>query len=441
MDKTKGVSKNKMVYVGMTADIVHPGIINIINKAKEYGDVCIGLLTDKAVAQYKRLPYQNYDQRKSVIENIQGVYQVVPQEEWDYAANLIKYKPDIMVHGDDWRTGSELKYRNRAFELMEKWGGKIIEIPYTKGVSSSDLYLDILKIGTTPDIRRQGLKRLLDAKGFVRVLETHSPLSALIIEKLSVEKDEKPFEFDAMWSSSLTTSTLLGKPDIEAVDHASRLALVNHIFEVTTKPMIYDGDTGGQIEHMRFFLRSLESMGGSAVVLEDKEGLKKNSLLGNDVLQHQCSIEDFANKITAAKRIKVTDEFMVISRIESLILEKGMDDALKRAFAYVEAGSDGIMIHSRQKTPDEVFEFCKQFRKNVKDTPIVAIPSSYSSVYESELIEQGVNIVIYANQMLRSSFPAMEKVAKTILENSRAKEADALCMSINDILNLIPGTN
>ncbi len=441
MDECADVRTQKMVYVMMTADIIHPGHINIINQAKTYGSVCIGLLTDKAVAEHKRLPYQTYEQRKAVVEHILGVDEVVPQDAWDCLANLIKYQPKFMVHGDDWCTGTEQNYRKRVCELMASWGGEVIEISYTEGISSQHLQSDMQKMGITSDMRRQALRRLLDAKGFVRVLETHSPLSALLVEKLYVLENEHRVSFDAMWSSSLTTSTLLGQPDNESVAHASRLSLVQHIFDVTTKPLIYDGDTGGKVEHMRLFLRSLESMGGSAVVLEDKEGLKKNSLLGNEVTQHQASIQDFSYKIEAAKNMKLTDEFMVIARIESLILEKGMDDALERALAYVDAGSDGIMIHSRQKTPEEVFEFCRAFRKKYKHIPIVAIPSSYSSVYEKDLIEVGVNIVIYANQMLRASFPAMEGVAKMILENRRAKEADEHCLSISEILNLIPGNH
>jgi phosphoenolpyruvate mutase len=433
-----GSKEQKTVYVGMTADIMHPGLINIIRVAREYGDVIVGLLTDKAIAIYKRLPYLNFDQRRETVENIKGVVKVVPQDDWDYSSVLIEHKPDYMIHGDDWCSGSQRIYRERAFAVMAEWGGEIIEIPYTKGISSSALSESARGIGTTPDIRRRTLRRLLDVKPLVRVLEVHNPISALIAEKAFDVKADQRSEFDAVWASSLTTSVALGKPDIEAVDHTQRISLINDIFEVTTKPMIYDGDTGGLIEHMHFTVRALERMGVSAVIFEDKMGLKKNSLFGTDVEQHQCTPEFFSEKIQAAQSAKVTDDFMIISRIESLILDKSVDDALLRAFAYTEAGTDGIMIHSRQKSPDEVFEFCNRFRKGGGHLPIVVVPSSYSATYEQDLQDAGVNVVIYANHMLRAAYPAMWKVAHTILKNKRAEEADQLCMSIKDILDLIP---
>ena len=430
--------KRKTVYVGMTADIMHPGLINIIRVAREYGDVNIGLLTDKAIATYKRLPYLNYEQRRETVENIKGVVKVVPQDEWDYSSNLIKHKPDYMIHGDDWCSGSQRLVRERAFEAMAEWGGEVIEIPYTKGISSSALAENARGIGTTPDIRRRTLRRLLDAKPLIRVLEVHNPISALIAEKASDKKEDYRSEFDAVWASSLTTSVALGKPDIEAVDHTSRISLINDIFEVTTKPMIYDGDTGGLVEHLHFTVRALERIGVSAAIFEDKMGLKKNSLFGTEVEQHQCEPEFFSEKIQAARSAKVTDDFMVIARIESLILDKGLEDALNRAFTYTEAGADGVMIHSRQKSANEVFEFCHRFRNGGGNVPIVAVPSSYSATFERELQEAGINIVIYANHMLRAAYPAMWKVACTILKHQRAKEADQLCMSINEILDLIP---
>lgn len=429
----------KRVYVGMTADILHPGHINIIRKAREYGDVVVGLLTDRAITMHKRLPYLNFEQRRQIVENLNGVIEVVAQNEWDYTNNLIKYRPDYMIHGDDWSSGAQIIYRERAFKAMAQWGGEIIEIPYTKGINSSDLVENARGIGTTPDIRRQALRRLLDAKPLIRVLEVHNPLSGLIVERAFVEKKGCRHDFDAMWSSSLTTSTVMGKPDIEAVDHTLRLSQVNNIFEVTTKPMIYDGDTGGMAEHLCFTVRNLERIGVSAIIIEDKMGLKKNSLLGNDVEQHQCPQQVFAEKIHVTKAAKVTNDFMIIARIESLILDKGMDDALHRAFAYVEAGADGVMIHTRRKSAVEVFEFSKLFKKGGGKVPIVAVPTTYALTSEKELCEAGVNIAIYANHMLRAAYPAMWKVAEMILEQERAEEADKFCMSIEEILKLIPG--
>jgi phosphoenolpyruvate mutase len=430
----------KTVYIGMTADILHHGHINIIENGRKYGDIIIGLLTDRAVSKFKRLPYLEYEHRKRILENISGVKKVIPQEEWDYVPNLTLLKPDFMVHGDDWVEGPQREYRKRAFEAMSRWGGQIIEIPYTKGVSSARFDVQMRAIGTTPDIRLRQLRRQLNASGFARVLEAHSPLCGLIMETLEAERDGCPIRFDAMWSSSLTDSTVRGKPDIEALDHTARLSSINDVFEVTTKPMLYDADTGGRIEHFTFTVRSLERMGISGAIIEDKTGLKKNSLLCPHVEQRQDSVEEFSKKISAGKAAQVTDEFMIIGRIESLILNAGVDDALLRAHAYVEAGADGIMIHGRKKDPAEIFEFCGRFRAINTKSVIVAVPTAYNTVYESELSSRGVNIVIYANQLLRASYPAMLQVARTILEKGRSFEAENQCMSVDEILKLIPGT-
>lgn len=430
----------KTVYIGMTADILHHGHINVIEAGRKYGDVVIGLLTDRAVSKFKRLPYLEYEHRKRILENIAGVKSVIPQDEWDYVQNLRKIRPDFMVHGDDWTVGPLQKYRKRAFEAMAEWGGKIIEVPYTEGVSSERLDIQVRELGTTPSIRLRQLRRQLDAAGLVRVLEVHSPLCGLIVETLVAKRGELPVRFDAMWSSSLTDSTVRGKPDIEALDHTARLAGINDLFEVTTKPLLYDADTGGRLEHFCFTVRSLERMGVSGVIIEDKIGLKKNSLLGNDVAQQQDSVEQFSAKIAAGKAAQVTSDFMIIGRIESLILDAGMDDALMRAQAYVAVGADGIMIHSRKKDPAEIFQFCDRFRKIDSSTVLVVVPTSFNSVYEKEFEERGVNVVIYANQLLRASYPAMVGVARTILENGRCLEVDQQCMPVSEILRLIPGT-
>jgi phosphoenolpyruvate phosphomutase len=429
----------QIVYIGMTADIIHPGLINIIREATRYGEVLVGLLTDRAVADHKRLPHMSYEQRKEVVENIKGVAKVVPQEEWSYVSNLRKYKPDFIIHGDDWKINNA-KVREDVFEVMRELGGTVIEIPYTQGINSSSLNKDMIAIGTTPDIRLKRLRRLIAAKSIVRVLEAHSGLSGLIIENVEVKKNDKCLSFDAMWSSSLTDSTSKGKPDIEAVDLTTRLQDLNNILECTTKPIIFDGDTGGKIEHFIFTVRTLERHGISAVIIEDKTGLKKNSLFGTDVVQTQDSIEDFCAKIKAGKNAQVTNDFMIIARIESLICGKDVSDALERAYAYVAAGADGIMIHSKNKTGEDIKTFCLEFRKKNANTPIVVVPTTYQHVTEDELHQWGVNIVIYANHMLRASYPAMLKVATTILEHRRASEADKLCMPIKEILELIPGT-
>ena len=425
----------------MIGDIMHPGLINIINEGSKYGDVMIGLFTDKAIATHKRLPYLTYEQRKNVLENIKGVSCIVPQDDWSYVPNLEKYKPDYIIHGDDWLEGPDKYIRDEVFKIMEKLGGKVIEIPYTKGITSSGLAKEIESLGTTPEARMKSLRRIITAKPIVRILESHCGLTGLIAEHVSIEDGGVVKEFDGIWSSSLTDSTSKGKPDIEAVDLTTRLHDLNDTLEVTTKPVIFDGDTGGKIEHFVFTVRTLERLGISAVIIEDKVGLKQNSLFGTDAIQTQDTIEGFCNKIKAGKEAQVTRDFMIIARCESLIAGKPIEDALDRCHAYVEAGADGIMIHSKNKTGEDIREFCQRFRNKDCHTPIVAVPTTYSQFTEEELSEWGINIVIYANHMLRSAYPAMVKCAETILRHSRCKEAsDEYCMPVKEILNLIPGT-
>tara|TARA_B100000427_G_scaffold86194_1_gene70725 strand:+ start:1995 stop:3287 length:1293 start_codon:yes stop_codon:yes gene_type:complete len=426
------------VYVGMSADIVHSGHMNILKEASNYGDVIVGLLTDKAIASYKRLPYMKYDQRKSVVENIKGVSEVIPQDTLDYTYNLEKIKPEFVVHGDDWKEGVQSKTRQKVIDTILKWGGTLIEPSYTDGISSTKINALLKEIGTTPDVRRSRLRRLIDSKPIVRIMEVHNALSGLIIENIKLSNGN---EYDGVWSSSLTDSTSKGKPDIESVDVSTRVNTVNEIFEVTTKPMIYDADTGGIPEHFSFTVRTLERTGISAVIIEDKMGLKKNSLLGNDVEQSQESIEKFCHKIRVGNKSKITDDFMIISRIESLILDKGMDDAITRAKAYVESGADGVMIHSRQKHADEIITFCQKFRSFNTNTPIFVVPTSYNQITAKELGDVGVNVVIYANHMLRAAYPAMLRTAESILENDRSYESEKDLLSIKNILKLIPGTS
>ncbi len=431
---------NKKVYIGMSADIIHPGHLNIIKEGLKLGKLTVGVLTDEAIASYKRLPYLNFDQRKLIIESIKGVEKVIPQKTLDYVPNLLKIRPDFVVHGDDWKEGIQKETRNRVIETISKWGGEVIDIPYTQGISSTKLNDKLKAIGTTPEIRMKRLRRLISAKSIVRILESHSGLTGLIAENVKVEINGKTKEFDGMWSSSLTDSTSKGKPDIEAVDITTRLHSLNDTLECTTKPIIYDGDTGGKIEHFVFSVRTLERHGVSAVIIEDKTGLKKNSLFGTAVPQKQDSIENFSLKIKAGKDAQVTDDFMIIARIESLILGKNVKDAFERAKAYVSAGADAVMIHSKEKSGDDIKDFCLIFRNYDKNTPIVVVPSTYNHIKEKEFINWGVNIVIYANHMLRASYPAMKDVAKSILTNGRSFDANEKCMPIKEILELIPGT-
>ena len=423
----------KTVYMSFSTDMLHSGHIAIIEKA-----AALGQLTDQVIASYKRYPLLSYEERVNMLQSIRGVYRTVEQNSLSYADNLRKLRPDYVVHGDDWKSGVQKPIRDEVVSILNEYGGELVEYPYSNDERYRALEQRSREHLSIPDIRRGRLRDLLAMKPTVSILEAHSGITGLIAENTVVVKEGKAFQFDGMWVSSLCDSTAKGKPDIELVDMSSRLRTIDDIMEVTTKPIILDGDTGGLIEHFVYNIKTLERMGVSAVIIEDKTGLKKNSLFGTEVAQTQDCIEHFCEKIAAGKRALKTKEFMLIARIESLILERGMADALKRAFAYVAAGADGIMIHSRKKSPEEIFEFCERFREKDPVTPIVVVPTSFNTVTEEEFAQRGINIVIYANQLTRSAFPAMQKAARTILENHRAKEADDLCMPIKDILTLIP---
>jgi phosphoenolpyruvate mutase len=430
----------KNVYVGMSADLIHPGHLNVIKKASKLGRVVVGLLTDEAIASYKRIPFMDYHQRKEVLESIIGVDEVVPQKTLDYVPNLLQIKPDYVVHGDDWQQGVQSKTREKVISTLALWGGELIEVPYTRGISSTKLNAALKEIGVTPGIRLKSLKRMLGVKPLLRFLDIHNALTGLIIEHTYVDTLCGKKEFDGMWASSLTESTAKGMPDIEAVDVTSRVTSLNQVLEVTTKPIIYDADTGGMPEHFVYTVKTLERLGISALIIEDKTGLKKNSLFGTEVKQTQDDIDNFCYKIREGKRAQTTSDFMIIARIESLILDKGIDDALIRAEAYLMAGADGIMIHSRKNSPEEIIQFCKLYRNLPNKKYLIVVPTSYNSIKEEELESLGVNVVIYANHLLRSAYPAMLKTAKSILENGRSLESEDDLMSIKQILELIPGT-
>ena len=429
----------KTVYIAMSGDLLHPGHLKIIEVGRGLGRVTVGLLTDRAVASYKRVPYLTYEQRRTVITNIKGVDAVIPQETLDYTANLRELRPDYVVHGTDWRHGVQRATRERVIEVLKEWGGELVEPEYTTSLPSNHLFQAGKQVGTTPDVRRGMLKRLIESKRIVLVLEAHNGLTGLIIERTRLETDEGTLEFDAQWVSSLTDSTAKGKPDIELVDLSSRLDTLHQMLEVTTKPILVDGDTGGPVEKFVFLVRTLERLGISAVVIEDKVGLKRNSLFGTDVEQTQDSVEGFADKISQGKRAQLTDDFMIVARIESLVLEAGLEDALARARAYIAAGADAIMIHSKQQSPSEILEFMARYCTLEARVPVVAVPSTYPSITERELGDAGVGIVIYANHLLRSAYPAMVRTAESILRHGRALEADRSCLPIREILELIPG--
>lgn len=433
--------KNKTVYMCFSTDMIHSGHIAIIKKAAKLGRLIVGVLSDNAVASYKRFPLLPYEERKALFENITGVYKVMEQKELSYRNNLMELKPDYVVHGDDWQAGFQKPIRDEVVEIIASYGGELVEYPYSKDDKYAKLEDRARAELSLPDVRRARLKKSIAMKGLVTAIEAHSGITGLIAEKTVVYNNGEAHQFDAMWVSSLCDSTAKGKPDIELVDMTSRFRTIDDIMEVTTKPIIFDGDTGGLTEHFVYTVKTLERMGVSMVIIEDKTGLKKNSLFGTEVEQTQDSIPNFCEKIKAGKKAQKTKDFMICARIESLILERGMEDALERAFAFADAGADAIMIHSRKKDPSEIFEFVEKFREKDKMTPIVVVPTSFNTVTEEEFKARGVNVVIYANQLTRTGFPAMQNAAKTILEHHRAKECDDMCMSIKDIITLIPEDN
>lgn len=427
----------KTVYTCFCTDVIHDGHLNIINEARKRGKVVVGCLSDEALIRYNRFPTVTQEDRVRLYRSIEGVDSVVIQNDALYDDVINQIHPDYVLHGDNWVNGPMKAIRKHVLELLNAYGGELVDIPYTYSERVKKIDLQLREKLAMPEYRRKRLRQLISIAPIVKVMEAHSGLTGLIVEKTVVEHEGKLDQFDAMWVSSLCDSTAKGKPDIELVDMTSRFRTIDDIMEVTTKPIIFDGDTGGLTEHFVYTVRSLERMGVSAVIIEDKKGLKKNSLFGTEVEQTQATIEEFSEKISAGKRAQLTEDFMIIARIESLILEKGMDDALQRARAFVKAGADGIMIHSRKKDPAEILEFCDKFRKEDTSTPIVVVPSSFNTITEEELASHGVNVVIYANQLTRSAFPAMQKTAEDILRYHRAKEVDDRLMPIKQIITLI----
>lgn len=428
----------KTVYMSFSTDVIHGGHIRIIQQAATLGRLTVGVLTDRVVASYRRFPILSTAERMEILRSISGIAEVVEQDTLSYKTNLQRLQPDYLVHGDDWRVGFQASIREEAIQTLAQWGGELKEFPY----SNSEAFLNLENYAraqlSIPDIRRGRLRKLLGIKPLLTALEAHNGLTGLLVEETKIIQNGEVNQFDAIWISSLCDSTAKGKPDIELVDMTSRIRTIDDVMEVTTKPIIFDGDTGGQIEHVSYLVRTLERLGVSAIILEDKVGPKKNSLFGTDVEQEQDSLPHFCEKIHTCKNAMKTRDMMIIARIESFNLDKSQEDALERAFAYVQAGADGIMIHSRRKDPDEIFTFCEVFRAKDSGTPLVLVPTTFHSITEEEFKNRGVNIIIYANHLIRSAFPAMKKAAETILTNHRAQEADALCMPIKEILTLIP---
>ena len=431
--------KKKIIYLCLAADVLHHGHITLIKRAKKYGSIILGLLTDKAISAHKKVPYLNFYQRKKIVENLKYVNKVVPQADWDYSFNILKYKPDYFIHGDDWLFNKDKWLRENVIKALNSYGGKLVEIPHTKNVSSNKLKDDYLKrFSHYPDVRKSSLKRKFESGKFIRLIEVTTPFSAILIERFYLQKKKNKISFDGLWSSSLCDSITMGKPDDESLDLSRRFSNINSIFDVSSLPLMMDFDTGGKIEHFISNLKIAERIGISAICIEDKTGLKKNSLLGNSVIQHQDTIKNFCLKIKKGRQNKQSDDFMIVARIESLILGKGIKDALNRAHAYCKAGADSILIHSKKKTSLEIIKFAKEFRKINKYVPLVAVPTTFNSINEKNLQKAGFNCVIYANQITRAIYPAIENVLKTILRDGRSYKLNNSISDVKKLLNFIP---
>ena len=431
---------DKIAYIAMSTDLFHSGHINIINQAAKHGKVIIGVLSDEAIATYKRPPILNTEERMHIAGSFKNVKKVMLQKTLDYTENLRKIKPDYVVHGDDWRSGVQRMIREKVISVLSEWGGELIEVPYTQHLTEDKLSKQFNDIFNTPEQRLAKLKKLLQLKPYIRAIDVSNGLTGIIAENMRVN-DKSAMgvkEFDAMWVSSLCDSAFKGKPDIELVDLSSRINTINEIMEVTTKPIILDGDTGGKTDHFSYHVKTLERIGVSAIIIEDKTGLKQNSLFGTDVYQELEDPNAFAMKITAGKHAQTTRDFMIIARLESLIAGNNVDDALARAKIYIDAGADAIMIHSKKTSGADIFEFMELFRNYSKSIPIVLVPTTYNSFTEDELYKKGANIIIHANHLLRSAYPAMVKTAECILlYGNSLKASEDYCMSINEVLTFI----
>ena len=431
--------KNKTVYVPLAVDLLHSVHISILKKAKRYGKVIVGLMTDKAISEYKQLPILDYNERFKILSGVKFIDEIVEQKNWDYSENIKKYKPDYFIHGDDWKKGIQKNQRKKVIKTLKRYRGKLIEISFSKNISSSEIKEKIINYVSNSNNKVSRLKQMMKAKNLVKILESHNSLTGLIIENLKIKKKKINVEFDGMWSSSLTDSATKGLPDNSSLSFSARISSLNDMMDVTTKPLVFDADNGGQLEHLPYLVRSLERSGVSAIIMEDKVGLKKNSLFKNQSGTKQDKPEHFAKKIKIISNSRKNKDFMVIARIESFILGKGLKDALKRAEIYSKAGANAILIHSKETTPKEIFSFAREFRKSKNFIPLVSVPSTYSKTYEKDLIKNGFKLVIYANQLLRAAYPAMLNTAKDILVNSRSFDAEKSnkIIPISEIISLV----
>ena len=427
----KSLKKRNFCYIALSDDILTKSNIEIIKKSSKYGFVIIGLMSDNAINEYKSAPLLNFNQRKLIAENLKNVHKVVEQKTRDYTDNLIKYKPKYVIHKKNhWSKGHQKKIRDKIISTISKWSGKLLEFK-TKEEFNTDI------IQTNPDLRRNKLVRLINSKKIVRLLESHSSLSALIIEKLKVDVKNISEEFDGLWCSSLADSAVRAKPDNQSVDLTTRVNSLNDILETSTKPIMFDADNGGSLEQLPYVVKNLERLGVSAMVMEDKVGSKKNSLFDDQSGSKQDTISNFCKKLKLASKSRVTNDLLIVARIESFILNKGISDALKRAEAYSRAGADLILIHSKAKTAKEIFSFSKLYKKSKYFKPMVCVPSTYSDTHEKDLIINGFKVVIYANHLLRSIYPAMIKTAKSILKNKKSRNIERNISSVKEIISLI----
>jgi phosphoenolpyruvate phosphomutase len=429
----------KTVFVVMSAEIFHPGHLNIIKVARDLGEVTVGLATDRFNARYKRLTLMSYEDRKAIVENINGVKNVIAQDTLDLAPILRELRPDYFVHGDDWKFGPLKAVRQQVLEVMQEWGGVLVEPPYTEGISSTKLNAAWRSIGATPETRIRHFRRMLEFQPVVRLLEVHNSLSGIIIERTLVEGNERDKEFDGMWYSDLTDSLAKGKPNSSFVDLTSRINTIHGILESTTKPLIVEAGNGGITEHFVSTVKTLERLGVSAVVIADKVGYEGAvfSLNGNEPVQED--VNDFARKIASGKKTQVNKDFSIITQINSLVMHEDVENALRRARVYIEAGVDALMIHSNVETLTDFFEFCRSYRNLEDKVPLLAAIPARSSLDEDQLISAGVQFIVYPDQLLRAAYTSMLNAAKTLLIQARASDVDELYAPISEICDFVPG--
>ncbi len=406
---------DKTVYVGMSADLVHPGHINLLREAASLGRVTVGLLTDRAISSYKRMPFLTFEQRRAVIEHIAFVTAVVPQDTLDYTDNLRLLRPDFVVHGDDWRNGVQAQTRRRVLDVLREWGGTLVEPPYTEGISSTALRMAAMDIGFAPGVRQRRLRRMLDCKPLVRVMQAHDGLSAHIVDRLEETTQGAPREYDAIWVDSLAGAPIRGKPDPLPFDLSSRLVTLHEILDATTKPLICNAGGAGHAAGVTAAVRTLERIGVSAIVIDTEVTDRRAVPAMAASAPPQDDMAAFIREIAAARDARVTPDFMIIARINDRTRDCGADRMMARAAAGVDAGADAVMCDSDPVNPDGIFDLCRRYRRLMNGHPLLVGLSGTEGLQEHDLASAGASMVVYTDTLLRAAREAMISAASQVL--------------------------